>query len=188
MEFVETDIQDFLDDLFNQEEAKDYTNLTDAQINYYIRRIKTNKARMDEVSERRKVIQSDYETKLKLWEAKNKETLQNDIDHCLNILQEYYESHEQDRSKKLVFPEGRMGFYNTRQTLSVDKDVAFKDIKQLIDQGNTELQKYIVLTESLDAAKLKSAGEVDENNNFKINGQIIPGVKVTPATTKFSIR
>ena len=81
-----------------------------------------------------------------------------------------------------------MGFYNTRQTLSVDKDVAFKDIKQLIDQGNTELQKYIVLTESLDAAKLKSAGEVDENNNFKINGQIIPGVKVTPATTKFSIR
>ena len=37
MEFVETDIQDFLDDLFNQEEAKDYTNLTDAQINYYIR-------------------------------------------------------------------------------------------------------------------------------------------------------
>ena len=70
--FVETDIQDFLDDLFNQEEAKDYTNLTDAQINYYIRRIKANKARMDEVSERRKVIQSDYETKLKLWEAKIK--------------------------------------------------------------------------------------------------------------------
>ena len=143
----EVEIQDFFDDLFNDDNVKNLegSDLNEAQVNYYIRRVKKNKNAMKMVEERRKAIQRDYESRLKLWEAKNKDRLQEDIDYCLEKLNAYFEAHSNNNNQKLVFPEGRIGFYKKPMTISVNKDEALASIQELIKAGNNDLQKFDIV-------------------------------------------
>ena len=187
----EVEIQDFFDDLFNDDNVKNLegSDLNEAQVNYYIRRVKKNKNAMKMVEERRKAIQRDYESRLKLWEAKNKDRLQEDIDYCLEKLNAYFEAHSNNDNQKLVFPEGRIGFYKKPMTISVNKDEALASIQELIKAGNNDLQKFIIQVDALDSDSLKKAGTVDEQFDlFKINDIAISGVKVTPASVDFNVR
>lgn len=189
--YSEVEIQDFFDDLFNDDNVKNLegSDLNEAQVNYYIRRVKKNKNAMKMVEERRKAIQRDYESRLKLWEAKNKDRLQEDIDYCLEKLNAYFDAHSNNDSQKLVFPEGRIGFYKKPMTISVNKDEALASIQELIKAGNNDLQKFIIKVDSLDSDSLKKAGTVDEQFDlFKINDVAISGVKVNPASVDFNVR
>lgn len=189
--YSEVEVQDFFDDLFNDDNANNLegASLNEAQVNYYIRRVKKNKNAMKMVEERRKAIQRDYESRLKLWEAKNKDRLQEDIDYCLEKLNAYFDAHSNNDSQKLVFPEGRIGFYKKPMTISVNKDEALASIQELIKAGNNDLQKFIIKVDSLDSDSLKKAGTVDEQFDlFKINDVAISGVKVNPASVDFNVR
>ena len=191
IECSEVEIKDFFDDLFGEENNKNLegANLTEPQVNYYIRRVKKNKNSMKMIEERRKAIQKDYEMKLKLWEAKSKEKLQEDIDYCLEKLNAYFDAHSDNDNQKLVFPEGRIGFYKKPMSISVNKEEALAAIQELIKAGNENLKEFIVQVDALDSDGLKKAGSVnDQFGLFQINDISIPGVKVTPASTDFSVR
>ena len=192
MEFLEEqdDIQKYLDEIFDEESSENDV-LTEDQVNYYIGRIKRNKARLDMNKQRAKAILDSYKTKVENWVTKNEMVLTQDNEYCLSKLKTYWEANAKDNKTKLRFPEGSLGFYKKRQTMSVDQEEVVKFLEMIIDKdkaNSEEFKSLLTYVPKLDLKKFKEGGKVDENNIFKYGDYAFSGVTVTPSEDVFSVR
>jgi hypothetical protein len=181
------DFDEFLNDFMNQKEGI----LDEESANYYIGRIKKNKANIEMVAEKAKNILANYKNKVELWSEKETQKYQNDIDHCLEMLRPYFEAHAKDSTTKLKFPEGSLGFYKTARSVKLDEKIILEEIKTLenIDYASyLELQKYIKQVPQLDKALIKKDAKVDETNVFKVGNVVLTGATVTPEKITFTVR
>ena len=185
LEEREVSFEEFLDDSFDTELEQDEI-ITETEANYYIGRVKRNEDRKAAVKNRAKTILEDYKIRVSLWEEKQVKAIDYDVEKCMEKLERYFAATSANKSSKLSFPEGRLGYYKQRGSVKIDKEIAGEFVKL---NKNDSLNSYIKTEYSVDFDTLKKDAQVNYDNlTFSVNGVVIPGVTVTAPSEKFSIR
>lgn len=195
MDFEEQIVDDWLEDDFNkflgeqvaQSSAKGIQ--TDEEANYYVSRIKRNRNLEKMFSDKAKNIIADYKCKVEMWRDKKTDSLTNDTERCLALLQDYYNKVAKDNTTKIRLPEGNIGFYKTRQSIDFDKDKVLAYLKKMHMDFDMPIDSYIETTTSLNTKEFRAKGVVDQNTGvFSLNGYTIPGVDVKLSKNEFAVR
>lgn len=185
LEEKEISFEEFLDDTFGAKlEADEIISETDA--NYYIGRVKRNKDKKAAIKNRAKSILEDYKTRVALWEENQNKAIDYDIEKCMEKLEKYFSATAPNKSTKLSFPEGKLGYYKQRGSVKFDKDI----VEDFVINEDNVLSTYRIESEpTVDFESLKEEGKVNYDDlTFSVLGIVIPGVTVTAPSEKFSIR
>ena len=176
------DIDSFFDEEFDIEDTD--TELDDATANYYISRIKRNREMKKEYTDKAKEITKAYSQKIKVWEQKHQERIDNDIEYCLGRLRSYFDQHSKGETDKIRLPEGNIGFYSKPQSIDIDEDA----LMEIISSDDNMAKEFITYTPKLNTKAIRKEGTVDTDFNFYLNGILMPSVKVNPSTKVFNVR
>ena len=154
-----------------------------ATANYYLGRIKQDKEKMERYKEQAKQMKDDFKIRVDTWLQSRQSSLDYDIQHCLDMLEIYYEAHKPADGKSISLPEGNIGLYSVSEKYDFDsheKDV----IKYLQDH---QLSKYLRIKPEIDKKEIKKAITFD-GEKLWIEGIELPNVPYTPKTKVFGIR
>lgn len=188
MDFLEENVNDF--DEFLEEQYDNLTIVSDADVNYYIGRIKKNKYMAKMFEDQAKNILKDYKEKVENWKNNKIDAINDDNERCLSLLKDYFDRTAKNKSSKLRFPEGSIGFYKTRQSIDIDEEEVIEYLLRIKDEYDfLNVDKYIENKPKLNTKLIRADGEVDSNNaTFKLFKNPLPGVVVHPASEEFNVR
>lgn len=189
MEFLEEVVDDF--DEFLRDNHDDNFLVSDADVNYYIGRIKKNKYMAKMFEEQAKDILKDYKEKVEEWKAKKINSLENDNERCLSLLKDYFDRTAKNKSSKLRFPEGSIGFYKTRQSIDIDEEETLEYLLKVKKDYNGiyDVDKYVENTPKLNKKQIRADGELTpDGGGLKLFNNPVPGIVVHPASEEFNVR
>lgn len=190
MEFLEENVSDFDDfnDFLEHEHDSDSLINTPADANYYIGRVKKNRYMIQLFEDQAKNILKNYKEKVEIWRDKKIEAIENDNARCLLMLKQYFDATAKSTDSKLRFPEGNIGFYKTRQSISIDEQQVLDYFNRLKDEDALfDVNKYIENKPKVNTKQLRNDG-VANGEVFSLNGKVVPGVEVRPASEEFNVK
>ena len=152
--------------------------------NYYLGRIKQNREKMTKYKEQAKQISDDFKARIETWLQSRQKTLDFDTQHCMDMLEAYYEQNKPANGKSLSLPEGNIGMYSV--AAKYDFDTCKDDVLKFL-QDHEELQKYIRNKPEINKAELKKACSVVDGKIY-VGDLELPKVGFIPKTSEFGIR
>ena len=166
-----------------KEGAENREHLDAATANYYLGRIKQNKAKMDTYKNQAKEMKDDFKVRVESWLQSRQDALDYDTQQCMAMLEAYWETNKPDNGKSISLPEGNIGMYAVQAKYDVDTQ---KDeiIKYLQDH---KLTQFIRNKPELDKTELKKALSVVDGKLY-LEGVELPNVPFTPKTKAFGVR
>lgn len=186
MEFLEEEVEDFDEFLDQEMEESAAEGIMDIETaNYYIGRVKKNNAMKAMFEDNAKSLVTSYKDRVTLWKDTKLKALDSDNERILAMLKEYFDKTAKDKSSKLRFVEGSIGFYKTRQKVDIDE----KAVMHYLESTYEDMEPYTKTKVELDKTAFKKAGEIDPATGvFKLDNQVVPGVNVTLAGEEFNVR
>ena len=108
----------------------------------------------------------------------------------MSLLKDYFDRTAKNKSSKLRFPEGSIGFYKTRQSIDIDEEEVIEYLLRIKDEYDfLDVDKYIENKPKLNTKLIRADGEVDSDNaTLKLFKNPLPGVVVHPASEEFNVR
>ena len=159
-------------------------HLDAAAANYYLGRIKQNNARLKQYEEQAKQMKDDFKVRVDTWLQSRESSLDFDNQHCMEMLEAYYEANKLPGKKTLSLPEGNIGIYAA--PAKYDFDTGKEEILQFL-QDHEELQQYIRNKPEINKTELKKACVVKDDRIF-VGELELPKVGYTPKTDAFGVR
>ena len=157
-----------------------------ATANYYVGRIKQNRAKMDEYKEQARQMKDDFKVRVDTWLQSRQKSLDYDTQHCMDMLEMYYEQNKPANGKSISLPEGNIGMYTV--PAKYDFDTQEKQILAILS-SNPGLQQYIRTKEEIDRVKIrKDITIVDDEVCIGEHKIPLPEIGYTPKSTAFGIR
>ena len=170
-------------DVLFQKGSENQKSLNASAANYYLGRIKQNKEKAEQYKSQAKEMKDDFKVRVDTWLQSRQNALDYDTQHCLEMLEAYYENHKPANGKSISLPEGNIGMYAVAAKYDFDtyKDKIVKFLQE------HQLTQYIRNKPEVNKTEIKKAvQEVD--GKLYINGIELPDVPYTPKTTAFGIR
>lgn len=155
-----------------------------ATANYYLGRIKQNKEKLRQYESQAKEMKDDFKVRVDGWLQSRQSALEYDNQHCLEILEMYFEDNKPARGKTISLPEGNIGLYATPE--KYDFDTHKEDVLRYL-QDHPELQKYIRNKPEINRSELKKACSFRDGKIY-VGDLELPNVTYSPKTDQFSIR
>ena len=152
--------------------------------NYYLGRIKQNKEKIKQYETQAKQMKDDFKVRVDTWLQNRQNSLNFDIQHCMEMLELYFEQNRPVKGKTLSLPEGNIGMYSV--PAKYDFDTNGKEILNIL-QTNPELQKYVRIKPEINVAELKKACTVKDDKVY-VGELELPNVGYVPKTDVFNIR
>ena len=165
---------------------------SDAQANRLIGIIKNNKEEMKLAAAKAKEVISDYKYRVELWRDKTIDSLENQNQMYLKMLNEYYQAKSPD-GKKMKFPNGSIGIYAVRESYNWTDEKALLDYI-MEESQNPDLEASGVFDgllrykAELNKDALKSKLQFDSNGEAFINGIHIPFVEHVEKSEAFNVK
>ena len=157
-----------------------------ATANYYVGRIKQNKAKLKQYEEQAKEMKDDFKVRVDTWLQTRQKSLDFDIQHCMDMLEMYYEQNKPDNGKPISLPEGNVGMYSV--PAKYDFDTHEKQILEIL-RNNPGMQQYVRTKEEIDKVKIKKDITIVDGEVCVGEQKIpLPEIGYTPKTTAFNIR
>lgn len=169
--------------LMYQEGSEGQNNLNASAANYYLGRIKQNKEKAEQYKNQAKEMKDDFKVRVDTWLQSRQNALDYDTQHCLEMLEAYYEAHKPANGKSISLPEGNIGMYTVSAKYDFDtyKDKVVKFLQE------HQLTQYIRNKPEVNKTEIKKAvREVD--GKLYVDGIELSDVPYTPKTTAFGIR
>lgn len=152
--------------------------------NYYLGRIKQNKEKMKSYEEQAKQMKDDFIVRVEQWLDTRRSSLDYDTQHCMDMLEIYYERNKPANGKPISLPEGNIGIYATRENFDFDTNA--DKILPLLEKDDA-LKEFIRYKPSINKMEIKKACAVKDGIVY-IHGKKMPLVGYTPKGKAFSIR
>ena len=133
-------------------------------------------------------MKNDFKVRVETWLQNRQKSLDYDTQHCMEMLELYFEANKQQGKKTLSLPEGNIGMYSS--PAKYDFDTHEKEILAILQQ-NPDLQQYIRNKPEINRAEIKKAISVVDDEVYVKDGETlipIPEIGYTPKTDTFSIR
>lgn len=165
-----------------KEGADGRDHLDAASANYYVGRIKQNKQKAKQYEEQAKEMKDDFKTRVDSWLKSRQDALDYDTQHCMEMLEMYYEANKPANGKSISLPEGNIGMYSV--PAKYDFDSKKEEILQYLQDH--QLFQFIRNKLEIDKAGIKKA--IREENGKLYIGDIELPVAYIPKTTAFNIR
>ena len=165
---------------------------SDAQANRQIGIIKNNKEEMKLAAAKAKEVISDYKYRVELWRDKTIDSLENQNQMYLKMLNEYYQAKAPD-GKKMKFPNGSIGIYAVRESYNWTDEKALLDYI-MEESQNPDLEASGVFDgllrykAELNKDAIKSKLQFDSNGEAFINGIHIPFVEHVEKSEAFNVK
>ena len=173
------------DQIFKEgSEAGEGSEITASSANYYLGRIKKNKEKLSQYTEQAKQMKDDFKVRVEAWLQSRQKALDYDTQHCMDMLEMYYEKNKTADGKSISLPEGNIGMYSVRA--KYDFDTAKEEILKFL-QEHPELQQFIRNKPEINKSILQKACVVADGKLY-VDGYEIPHAGYTPKTTEFGIR
>jgi hypothetical protein len=181
LQFIKTFLEDDLEE--NVEAVKERFRITDlGSLTWTFENVKSLTEKAKEIKD----VAQAQRSKIDYWESKEMVTINNSLEFFQNLIAEYHSTvlAENPKSKTIKTPYGNTKAKTTKeQPEKVDEDTI---LQHVIESG---LDDY--LKTSLKWGDFKKELKIAEVSGEKVivdsNGQIVPGVKVKPETTTFSM-
>lgn len=155
-----------------------------ASANYYLGRIKQNRKKLESYEEQAKQMKADFNARIETWLKARTSSLDYDTQHCMDMLEMYYEHNKPANGKSISLPEGSIGNYTVQA--KYDFDSCKQDVLDILQQ-NEALHKYIRVKSEIDRTKIKKA-LTEKDGKLFVDGVELPMVPFTSKTTAFGIR
>ena len=154
-----------------------------ATANYYVGRIKQNKAKLKQYEEQAKEMKDNFKVRVDTWLQTRQKSLDFDTQHCMDMLEMYYEQNKPANGKPISLPEGNIGMYAVSEKYDFD---SCKDdvIRCLVDAG---MLRFIRTKPEINKTELKKACSVKDGKVY-VEDVELPKVSYTPKTTAFNVR
>ena len=169
-------------DIEDGTDVLDKKELTDNDVEYYIRRVKKNNKAIEDAKAAANAYLDKKKEQVDTWLTAQTASYSSDIEYVTGLLEEYAKSKlDGSKKKSIKFIEGTIGFRKTPDTYEYDDDT-LRATLQFVGDKYLKEQPLKVLH-----AELKKAGKVDDNGNFCLDGQVIEGIKVTKNNLLFQL-
>ena len=165
---------------------------SDAQANRLIFIIKNYKEEMQLAAAKAKEVISDYKYRVELWRDKTIDSLENQNQMYLKMLNEYYQAKSPD-GKKMKFTNGSIGIYAVRESYNWTDEKALLDYI-MEESQNPDLEASGVFDgllrykAELNKDAIKSKLQFDSNGEAFINGIHIPFVEHVEKSEAFNVK
>ena len=139
-----------------------------------------------------KEVISDYKYRVELWRDKTIDSLENQNQMYLKMLNEYYQAKSPD-GKKMKFPNGSIGIYAVRESYNWTDEKALLDYI-MEESQNPDLEASGVFDgllrykAELNKDAIKSKLQFDSNGEAFINGIHIPFVEHVEKSEAFNVK
>lgn len=165
---------------------------SDAQADRLIGIIKNNREEMKLAAAKAKEVISDYKYRVELWRDKTIDSLENQNQMYMKMLNEYYQTKSPD-GKKMKFPNGNIGIYAVRESYNWTDEKALVDyIVEESQNPNMEasgvFDGLLRYKAELNKDAIKSKLQFDSNGDAYINGVHIPFIEHVEKSEAFNVK